>query len=294
VLEPLPEPLDALAVRAHGTDFEGFAAGERRRFVLVAAVASAAWLAAALAAFATVRAALREARAAKQREDFVAAVTHELKAPLASIRLLAELLERGGVEEDKVREFGARTVAESDRLSRLVASILELARIERGEVNGAVRERIDLAELAREVVASFEPRARERGFAVEVRAAHADVLGSRDALHGALLELLDNALTHAREPHAIEIEVGASDRVARVAVLDRGPGVPEVERERIFEPFHRVGDELTRERPGVGLGLALVARVAQAHGGRAFCEARDGGGSRFVLELPLARAEVAA
>lgn len=307
--QQLDTPLDGLRVRAFGTDFEGFVARERRRLLLIASFAGIAWLVAAMAAFATVRAVAREARAAKQRQDFVAAVTHELKAPLASIRLFAELLERGGVEEPKVREFGARTVAESDRLSRVVSSVLELARIEQRSNGSPVathHEPIDLAALARDVVSSFEPRATQLGFTLEFRTTPSTDIsrlreidgsteaasvrpwidGDADALRGALTELIDNALVHAREPHALEIEVASDARVARIVVLDRGPGVPAGERERIFEAFYRVGDELVRERPGVGLGLALVARVAAAHAGRAYCEARDGGGSRFVIELP--------
>ena len=304
--QQLDAPLDGLRVRAFGTDFEGFVARERRRLLLIASFAGIAWLVAAMAAFATVRAVAREARAAKQRQDFVAAVTHELKAPLASIRLFAELLERGGVEEHKVREFGARTVAESDRLSRVVSSVLELARIEQrsnGSPVPANRQPVDLAALARDVVRSFEPRAAQLGFTLELRTDFSPLReiagmteaasvprswidGDADALRGALSELIDNALVHAREPHALEAEVACDERTARVVVLDRGPGVPAGERERIFEAFCRVGDELVRERPGVGLGLALVARVAAAHGGRAYCEPRDGGGSRFVIELP--------
>jgi signal transduction histidine kinase len=287
----LAPPLDGFAVRAVGLDLESYVAGERRRAWLVAAVVCGAMALATAAAIAGARAVSRESRLAREREAFVAAVTHELKAPLASIRLLAELIERGGLEEAKAREFGARTVTEADRLSRLVSSVLQLAKLERAPRDGAARERFDLADAARDAIATFEPAAKPRGFSVELRAPRpAFVDGDRDALVGAVIELLDNAAKHARDPHALEVEVEVLEgRRAALSVLDRGAGVPAGEARRIFEPFHRAGDEMTRERPGVGLGLAIVQRVAEAHGGVARYAPRDGGGSRFSIELPLAR-----
>ena len=231
----------------------------------------------------------REARAAREREQFVAAVTHELKTPLASIRLLAELLERGDVEPERVRDFGARTVAESDRLARLVDSVLRFARLQQG---GALppRETVDLVEVARAALRSVEPLAQLRGFTLELSAPQAPVLtlANADALIGVVTELIDNASKYGGAPHALEIEVFRVPGKVGVAVLDRGPGVPAAERERIFQPFHRVGDELTRERPGVGLGLALVRGVAESFGGTARYAPREGGGSRFVIELECA------
>ena len=283
-----PLPLAGLEAAAWGLDLEGFRKAERTRFALLAALGGAAILVAAAAAIATLRAVSREVEAAREREAFVAAVTHELKAPLAAIRLFGEVLARGGVEESRSREFGRRTVSEADRLSALVRSVLELSRLEQAAT--APEESLDLREVAAAAVDTFRALAVQRGFslALHVPAEAVPVRGDRAALEGALLNLLDNALKHAERPHTIEVEVArdVSGR-ATLAVLDRGPGVPAGEGERIFEPFRRLGDELTRERPGVGLGLAIVQRVAAAHRGRAVHAAREGGGSRFALELPL-------
>jgi signal transduction histidine kinase len=283
-----PLPLAGLEAAAWGLDLEGFRKAERTRFALLAALGGAAILVAAAAAFATLRAVSREVEAAREREAFVAAVTHELKAPLAAIRLFGEVLARGGVEEPRSREFGRRTVSEADRLSALVRSVLELSRLEQSAT--APEESLDLREVAAAAVDTFRALAVQRGFslALHVPAEAVPVRGDRAALEGALLNLLDNALKHAERPHTIEVEV-ARDPSGRatLAVLDRGPGVPAGEGERIFEPFRRLGDELTRERPGVGLGLAIVQRVAAAHRGRAVHTSREGGGSRFALELPL-------
>jgi signal transduction histidine kinase len=280
-------PLGELLVRAHGTGFAAYESGERRRFLIVACLGAVALLAATLAAFATVRTLQREARLAHEREQFVAAVTHELKTPIASIRLLAELLQNGDVDPARVREFGARTVRESDRLGRLVDSVLRFARGQ-SALDPATMARLELAELARTAVESVEPLARERGFELRLDAPEAlSIRGDRDALLGAISELVDNATKYGEARAGVDVAVRRAGTSAEVAVLDRGPGVPAAERERIFEPFHRLGDELVRERPGVGLGLALVRGVALAHSGSVRCEPREGGGSCFVLQIPL-------
>jgi signal transduction histidine kinase len=280
------DPLGEVLVRAHGTGFAAYESGERRRFLIVACLGAVALLAATAAAFATVRALQREARIAHEREQFVAAVTHELKSPIASIRLLAELLQNGDVDPGRVREFGARTVRESDRLGRLVDSVLRFARGQ-SAIDPAAMEELDLGELARSAIESVTPLARERGFELRLDAPQAvHVRGDRDALLGALAELVDNATKYGEPAAGVDVIVRRAGSSAELEVLDRGRGVRAAERERIFEPFHRLGDELVRERPGVGLGLALVRGVALAHGGTVTCEARDGGGSRFLLSLP--------
>jgi two-component system phosphate regulon sensor histidine kinase PhoR len=241
-----------------------------------------------------VRAVDRELRAARDREGFVAATTHELKTPLAAIKLFAELLPDPELDAAKRVEFAGRIGAEADRLARLVGAVLDFARLERSSPE-ELRVRFvecDLGDRLRGVVETFRPVAAAQGFDVGWTAPDMEVrvLGDPDALGGALLNLLDNAVKYGGKPHRIEAAAiaCAPGRVA-FTVADRGPGVPAAERRRVFEPFVRMGDEMTREKKGVGLGLALVLRVAEAHGGAARVEPRDGGGSVFVVELPAAR-----
>jgi signal transduction histidine kinase len=279
-------PLDAVEASAHLADFERYASVERRRFQVVAGVFAGALVAAAAAGATIVRGVTRDARRAAEREAFVAAVTHELKTPIASIRLLAELLERGDVEAERVREFGRRTVGEAVRLGRLIDSVLGFARVARG-APGATLAVCDLSDVLGEAVASVEPLARERGFEVRLAPlpAEARVRGERDALVWAVSELVENATKYGRPEGGVDVVVEPAGAHLRVGVLDRGPGVPAEERERVFEPFRRLGDELTRERPGVGLGLALVRGRVEALGGRVGCDPRAGGGTCFWIEL---------
>lgn len=291
VVAALPPPFREFSVRARNLDIEGARREARRKFWTLAALSALALAVAVGASWVGIRALDREARAAHQREQFVAAVTHELQAPLASIRLLAELLEQGGVSEAKVREFGARTVSEADRLSRLVSSVLEIARLD-GGAKPRDREDLLVRQLALETLRQFEPLALERRLAVKLGPCDESlrVLANRDALGSALFELLTNASKYGARSD-IEVAIEPRGESVVVAVLDRGPGVAERDSERIFAPFQRLGDELTREQPGVGLGLALVRRVAEGHGGTARVVAREGGGSRFEIELPRASEE---
>ena len=288
-LQSLPRPLTRYSAVVRGGDREAFLAAESRRRWITAALVSGALVAALLAVVATLRAVSREGRAAAEREAFVAAVTHELKAPLASIRVLAEVLEGGDVEPDVVRDFGARTVQESDRLSRLVDTVLDLASIEH-DAKSLQREQVELGALADRVSEDQRERARTLGFEIDVQHNGQPLIvqGDQNALESALANLLDNALKHSDRPHRIEVRVESSvPGEVELAILDRGRGVARADQERIFDPFTRLGDEETRDRPGVGLGLALVRRIVQAHGGRVELRSRAGGGSRFSIHLPL-------
>ena len=285
----LEAPLSGCSVRVYGKDYAAFEAGEKRRYWLVVAATIGALLLASVAGWATVRALRREERTLREREQFVAAVTHELKTPLASIRLLAELIESGDLAPETVRDFSARTVRESDRLAKLVDSVLRYARLEHG-LRPEQLQPLELEELTRAALQATRALAAERGFELRLSRVPIKIVvrGEYEALLSAVSELVENATKYGAAAEGIDLSVRMQAGRARIEVLDRGRGVPDAERERIFEPFQRLGDELTRERAGVGLGLALVRGVAQAHGGEAGCSSREGGGSCFWMELPVA------
>ena len=237
---------------------------------------------------------VRQHRLGIQKSNFVAGVSHELRAPLASVRLLADNLENDRVAEPERRTASLRLIGrECRRLAALVDNVLDLSRIERG-TKRIEPEPTDIPALVRATVASATVGAGERG--VTIREAFAPdcvaLVASVDpsAFQQALTNLLDNAVKHA--PDGTEVIVGlervASDpRRFAVVVSDSGPGVPESDRRRVFEPFVRLGNELRREQPGIGIGLAIVRHVVEAHGGRVRVEAASPRGARFVLELPV-------
>ncbi|WP_420455244.1 sensor histidine kinase [Rubrivirga sp.] len=231
----------------------------------------------------------REVEVARLREAFVSNVSHELRTPLALIRLYAESLAEGRVPEAKKPRYYATLVAEAERLSRLVGNVLQVHRFERGTARLS-RAPLDLGALAAEVAERYRPVVEREGCRLDVQLPPGPlpVLGNRDALSEALVNLLDNAVKYGGSP--VKVSARAESGRAVVEVADRGPGVAPADRERVFDPFVRIqpesADGLVHTAKGTGLGLALVRRIADAHGGSATVDARDGGGSVFQIALP--------
>jgi signal transduction histidine kinase len=226
---------------------------------------------------------------AARRGDFVAAVSHELKTPLTSIRMMAEILRDGMVPDDARRQQYYQTItAEAERLSRLIGNVLTLARLERRTPSG---ERVagDAGEVLRQAVDMLGPHARELGFTLEVRVASGlpPVLMDRDALLQVLVNLLDNALKFSAEAEdkRVVIEADAEGRGVLLRVRDHGPGVPPRQLRHIFEPFFRGERELTRRTRGTGIGLALVEGLVGRMGGRVQARNHPEGGLEVSVGL---------
>jgi signal transduction histidine kinase len=235
-----------------------------------------------------VRAAMRELKLAEVKQTFVSNVSHELKTPLALIRLFAETLEMGRVKtSEKAQEYYRIIYNESRRLSQLIDNILDFSRIEAGSREYAFVP-VDLAETARAVVESYEYQIRAAGFEIETRFASGlpRVEADPDAISQAILNLLNNAVKYSDRVKHISVSVQAVGGEVGVEVADRGIGIPLSEQKRIFEKFYRVSTGLVHETKGSGLGLALVRHIAEAHHGRVSVESAPGRGSRFTLWLP--------
>lgn len=207
---------------------------------------------------------------AERRSNFVAAVSHELKTPLTAIRMYAEMLRDGMVPAgDKQREYYETITAESERLSRLIQNVLEFSRLERGSRDVALVVG-SLGPVVEEAIQVLRPHAEREGFRLEVDVSSdlPPVRFDRDALLQVLFNLVDNALKYARDASdpTIHIEGREEQGGVRLAVRDAGPGVPDGQLARIFEPFYRAGDELTRTSQGVGIGLALVRELCERMG----------------------------
>jgi signal transduction histidine kinase len=233
----------------------------------------------------------REMHLARLKSDFVANVSHELKTPLALIRLFAETLELGRVpSEDKAQQYYRVINKESHRLTQLINNILDFSRIEAGRKEYRLAP-TDVARVARDVVEAYRFQIEQQGFELVTDVADdlPAVPADEEALGQAILNLLNNAIKYSRETKSIRITVRREGSRVLVSVADRGIGIPRSEQKKIFEKFFRGEDSLVHETKGSGLGLALVRHIMQAHGGEVQVESAPGKGSTFTLALPVGK-----
>jgi signal transduction histidine kinase len=264
-------------------------AGDRRHVVMFASEGAVFMLALLTGVFLIYRTLIEQVRLKHMRGTFLSAVTHELKSPLASLRLFLETIESGRVDAEKRADLVQKMLLDVDRLERLVGDLLRAGQLEAHALR-VERERVDLAELAAECGVGARRRlaAEDR---LEIRAESGlAVDGDRALLRSVIENLLDNAVKYSRPPRRIALDVGrGAARDAVVRVSDNGIGVDRATLAHIFEPFHRAGDEETRAAPGTGLGLFLVEGIVRAHGGS--CAIESGGPGRGTVvrcELPIA------
>ncbi len=221
----------------------GWNAGVGRPFRVLSVFVVGGFLAAMLAGGGLLlREARRQWRDAARKTSFVSNVSHELKTPLTTIRMYAELLEEGRVADDaRRRDYLSVIVSESGRLTRLVNNVLDFSRLEQHRKTYRPA-RFDLVPLVRAVVEQQRLRIEQAGLRLEVElpAPAAEAWVDRDAFEQVLLNLLDNAVKYAAAGGSLRVQVRAAPRGWELAVLDRGPGVPRAERERVFGMFHRV------------------------------------------------------
>ena len=235
---------------------------------------------------------VREIRRNEQHDSFLNAVTHELKTPVASIRLYLQTLQTRELDTDKRKEFYRIMLEDSDRLLHTIEQVLR-AGSARSRFRREARSRIDLNEVVRESVdlARMRFHLDEHSLAFENRAAGtAVVLGNVEELKAAVWNLIDNAIKYSTPDIKVRVELEdlAPDRIA-VRVVDQGIGIASTELKRIFRRFYRTPALGAVRTKGSGLGLFIVRSVARNHGGRAFAESAGAGqGSRLTLMLPKA------
>lgn len=228
---------------------------------------------------------------ARRQNNFVAAVSHELKTPLTAIRMHGEMLQEGLVQsEEKAQKSYETITSQAERLSRLIGNVLLLSKIEQG--NPPAASRGDLGKTVRTVSAALLPHIEKSGFELHVLLPTdiPSVWFEPDSVEQILFNLVDNALKYAKDSDdkRLTLSVEVTEDIVSVSVRDRGPGVPEKERQRIFEAFYRLEDELTRKNTGTGLGLALVADLAARMNARVRAESAQPGLS-VVVEFQRAR-----
>jgi signal transduction histidine kinase len=236
-------------------------------------------LAAGIGWFAAWRAFVRQRQLATMKDNFVSAVSHELKAPIAAIGLMAEEL---GAGSEKRIDYTRLIAGECARLGSLVENVLDYARIESGSDEFNFEE-ADIGELVRAAAELMRSPAAEHGIDIRVESPPAGELCATvdaRAIGRAVVNLLDNAIKYA-PPEKLITLTAAEDRIT---ITDKGNPIPAAEREQIFARFYRSGCELTRETKGVGIGLSLVSHIAKSHSGKAWVES-DKTGNCFILQI---------
>jgi signal transduction histidine kinase len=244
--------------------------------------------------YALYRLAMGQLRLARQQQDFVSAVSHELKTPLTSIRMYGEMLKEGWADETRRQQYYEYIHDESERLTRLISNVLQLASITRNEPNLAMRGTAvsDLMERIEERISSQVQRA---GFEVvfnrDESVADTAVMVDEDCFLQIIINLVDNAIKFSSGADDRRVEIGsrmASNGQVHFGVRDFGPGVPKDQMKKIFELFYRSESELTRETVGTGIGLAIVHQLCLAMGGSVDVVNRNPG-AEFVIGFPIHR-----
>jgi signal transduction histidine kinase len=289
------------------TSREQMLAAENHRAHLFIALILGTVFTALAGLFVARRAFYRQLQLNEMKSNFVSSVSHELRAPIASVRLMAENLAGGKIPDaPRQHEYFRFIVQECRRLSSLIENVLDFSRIEQGRKQYEF-EPTDLMALTRTTVNLMEPYAMEKGVnlrlepvggpsAVESMGMEAD----GRALQQALVNLIDNAVKHSPQGETVMVEIqvqknggvagaNAQPSVISLSVTDHGQGIPLDEQGKIFERFYRLGSELRRETQGVGIGLSVVKHIVDAHHGRVLVQSKPGHGSRFTIELPIKR-----
>ena len=223
------------------------------------------------------------------KDDFVSTVSHELRTPLTSIRSFSEiLLDNPTLEQQQRQEFLRIIVTESERLTRLINDMLDLAKIEAGKLEWHMQP-VSASEVAREAAAAMGQLFRDRRVKLEVKLTDAlsTTIADRDRLFQVIVNLLSNAVKFSPgDVGLVALTVENETDGVRLSVADNGPGVAPNQREAIFERFRQVGDTLTSKPEGSGLGLAISRMIIEHFGGRTWVEDGPGGGAIFRVWLP--------
>jgi Na+/proline symporter/nitrogen-specific signal transduction histidine kinase len=232
----------------------------------------------------------------RMKDDFISTVTHELRTPLTSIRAFSEILhDNPGLDIAERQRFLGLVIKESERLTRLINQVLDLAKLESGLADWRTGD-VDLRELVSEAVGATSQIFKARRVAIEasIPSGGARVHGDRDRVMQVLLNLLSNAVKFC-EPHRGRVEVRLvqlDPATVRIDVTDNGVGIEPEHHQVIFEKFRQVGDTLTRKPAGTGLGLAICREIISRLGGRLWVESEPGRGSTFSFTLPCAKPSV--
>lgn len=265
------------------SDGEMFGAFSRMSIFAISMIIFALLLILVIGSYLSTHDVQRQLEVAKVKSDFVSTVSHELKTPLTSIRLLAErLLKLAPEEGEKRKEYHKLIFTQSYHLSYLIGNILDFSKLEEEGKEKYKFEKQDLTQLIKEAITDYPVRFIRPDCKLEIDIA-SDlplIYVDKEAIARAFVNLLDNALKFSPPGGTVKIAAGKIDDAVFIEVADEGPGISKQERERIFTRFYHTGK-------GTGLGLTLVRHIAEGHNGRVELESEKGKGSKFRLVLPI-------
>ena len=235
------------------------------------------------------RALRRLADAERARRDLIAAVSHDLRTPITSLRLLAEAVDDDIVDADTRREYLALMTTHVKALGAMIEDLFELSRLEAGDIRWSM-ERVPLEALLTETVDALRPQAEAGGVVVraELDPVAKAARAQPEQLQRVLFNLIHNAIRHTPPDGSVVVRAEPAGPEVQIEVADTGAGITDADRDRVFEPFFRGGAQAARGDAGAGLGLAISRAIVEAHGGRIWL-AGSGAGTRVRFSLPSAR-----
>lgn len=225
----------------------------------------------------------RSLKLSRQQNNFMLSVTHELKSPIAAMKLNLQTLEKYQLDEEKKNRLIEQCIREANRLNDLANNMLFASQIEGGQYKPA-KEHIDFAALVRDTVYDYRQRYPDR-FTENIAAG--SITGDKTLLQMAVSNLLENAVKYTSADTAIHVQLITKHRSLCLQVMDNGSGIPDDEKKKIFNKFYRIGNEDSRKAKGTGLGLYLTAKIIRQHKGRITVKDNKPSGSIFEVSLPL-------
>ena len=226
----------------------------------------------------------RRIRLSRQQNNFMLAVTHELKSPIAAMKLNLQTMERHQLSDDKKKLLIDRCIKESNRLNDLCNNMLFASQIEGGQFKPA-RERFDLSELVEDTVRDYANRY-SRKFEQDIEPEF-KLTGDKVMIQMVISNLLENAVKYTPENLPINIILTTGEKYVTIQIIDLGCGIPDNEKKKVFNKFYRVGNEESRKSKGTGLGLYLTNKIVQQHKGRITVKDNSPNGSIFEITIPV-------
>ena len=227
------------------------------------------------------RAVRRQFKSGQDQQNFMMAITHELKTPIAITKLNLETLLKRKLEDSQQQRLIQNTIQEANRLNALCNNMLLASQLEAGG-HSVTKEEVDLSELTLSCVSDFKIRYPQRLFKEEI-AAEVYVMGDSVLLQMAINNLIDNALKYSPKESAITIVLRPQQKQVSLMIIDEGKGIDLMEKKKIFEKFYRIGNKATKEAKGTGLGLYLTRKIALQHGASIFVVDNTPTGSNFTI-----------